>query len=334
MDPQSRSLELIMNDGEKLTRSSAFEMLETTRSPQAYLMSELKSGKWTTSTFCDLLDLITVWTERPASERINIVHVGFSKPTLALLEGLVSPQCGQVLLTETTKKALPAGFRTSSVPVGELDGWPIFIGLEGWGHAKGSPLKSARGAQVEALEPEGWVRFYLTAHSSDGKELAAVGIYNEATYLAREVVLQSRLRHRIGIARFHCLAPLNMADPCEIVRGAPPWLLVRRFKQMPLTRRVAAALSTNNITAVKDLLRFEIGSLLRIPRLGEKSIGGLASMLLKTMEDGPSQNDKALGLSLDRSLPALTARERDVVCRRLGHNRARQGLRKLLMNTA
>jgi hypothetical protein len=93
---------------------------------------------------------------------------------------------------------------------------------------------------------------------------------------------------------------------------------------MPLAQRLAAALSANNIVAVKDLLRFEIGSLLRIPRFGEKSIGGLAAMLLKALEEGPRQTDRGSAGPLDRSLSALTGRERDVVCRRLGHNRARQ----------
>lgn len=314
----------------------SFDRSETACSPLAYLMSQSHAGKWTTSTFCDLLALIGAWTRRESRhQRTDIVHVGFSKPTLPVLRDLVSDVVGSVLLTETAKNALPAGFKTSPMVIGEVDGLPIFVGMQGWGSPLSKALlQTASDSLAENFMAEGWVRNYLGQHPQDEKCLAAKGIYNEATYIAREVGLPSVLRHKIGVARLDYLVQADTKDPCEIIKGAPPWLLVQPLEEIKAAERVSNVFAASSIYAVKDLLTFDLGRLLRLPKFGKKSAADLTSALLKALNEGPkdqfSQPDnRSNAFVVDQSLSVLSERERDVWCRRMGHDRARQTLQQI-----
>jgi hypothetical protein len=236
-----------------------------------------------------------------------------------------------VLLTEPAKNALPGGFETSSISVGEVDGFPTFVGLQGWGYALSrSDLRRTRGVSVKKIVAEGWMREYLALHPADAGNLAAVGICNESTYLSRERDLPSWLRQKLGLARLGYVVQADTQDPCEIAKGAPPWLLVKAFRELSVTMRVVNALSADNINTVQDLLSVDLARLLQIPKFGRGSRLDLMQALRKALAEGPKivteLDNVGPELGLDQGL--LSAKERDVLSRRT-RCRRRQTLQQI-----
>ena len=88
------------------------------------------------------------------------VHVGFRRPALPLVMDIVSHNGGWVLLAEAMRCLLDS--RRLRVQSAKFDGSPIFVGLQGWGHASPSVARSSIYAvAARNSEPEGWVQHYV-----------------------------------------------------------------------------------------------------------------------------------------------------------------------------
>jgi RNA polymerase sigma factor (sigma-70 family) len=295
---------------------------------RAYLMLRSPEGDWSVSVFRDLDTLIQAWVARPApNEIVGVLHVGFDRPPSQRFEEVASRTKGRLLVTASAKYALPNGFESSRNPMGEVDGHPIYMGLRGWGYlADDDTPAEVLAPLAPRLEPQGWVKEFLQQQPDSLNELFDAGIVDDGTYLSNEAKLSRDGRYRTGLFRYRHLVRPNDADPCEVVRASPPWLLDRHLNTLDLTVRISNALGNMRIASVRDLLPYNEDRLLKIQNFGRKSIRHLHETLMAALNEGPfdikttveeAKSDKLIS-EIERSLATLEEREREILSRRMG----------------
>ena len=299
---------------------------------RAFLMLRSADGTWTVTVCRDLGAVMRAWKMRKGQdEDVAVLHVGFDRPPSQSFDGIAVAHPGRMLLTAAAKHVLPNSFVTSTAPVGATESAEVFIGLQGWGYSLEDPTTRAdrfepprKGAVTR--EPQGWVTLFLRKHPSDAKTLSVHGIFDDDTYLDREVELERSVRHRIGLFRLHHIVGTNCDDPCKLARAVPPWLAARKLVSLNLSTRADHVFQANGIKMVRDLADWSPEGLLKQQNFGQKSLRDTLQALTAALKQGPLQAATAeaapesgcLLTEVRRSLLTFSDRERDVLVRRLG----------------
>ena len=95
----------------------------------AYLLIRHRDKTWSVSSHRHLEGLTSDWEVALQSDTdaVAIIHVGFWRPDPAWFESVCSEHQGRVLLTETTKLALPQAFLSSKYPCGAVNNLPLYL---------------------------------------------------------------------------------------------------------------------------------------------------------------------------------------------------------------
>lgn len=299
---------------------------------RAFLMVRSIDGTWTVTVCRDLGTVVRTWRARKEPNLdVAVLHVGFDRPPSHSFNEVVDAYPGRLLLTTAAKHAVPTTFISSAAPVGTAENTDVFIGLQGWGYKLEDPTAGTGHiepphAEAASREPQGWVASFLNQHPTDAHELSEHGIFDDSTYLDREVELERNVRHRTGRFRLHHIVGANCDDPCKLACAAPPWLAARNLISLNLPVRAANVFQVSGIETVRDLAEFSIEALLNQKNFGRKSLGDTLQALLVALNDGPPRMATAESLpesshfltEVRRSLLTFSVRERDVLIRRLG----------------
>lgn len=296
---------------------------------RAFLMRHGPDG-WNVTVCRDLDAVRDAWRVRAIGET-GLLHLGFDRPPSEAFSGIAASHPDRMLLTAAARFGLPHGFDAHGTPVGDVNGLPIYLATRGFGYVLDeSDLPPETAVQMTAARTDfmlqGWVRAYVAETPADMPDLAAAAVVDEATYLAKEHLLDRPLRQRLGIYRFAYLVGGDDSDPARIARCAPPWLQSMPIRQLPLTVRIANGMQRENVKAVGDLVRFEPLGLLSAKNFGRKSFVQLAEMLHAALRNGPTSEDDALVVAemvtmlegMRGTLARLGDRERDILVRRMG----------------
>jgi hypothetical protein len=290
------------------------------------------NGTWTVTVCRDLGAIMRAWNTRQEPDRdVAVLHVGFDRPPSHSFDEVAQAHPGRMLLTEAAKHVVPASFRSSADPVGAAESIDVFIGLQGWGYTLADPTEGTgrveKMRQVSlAREPKGWVASFLHEHPDDAEALSAKDIFDDSSYLEREVELERSVRHRAGLFRLHHIIGTNCEDPCELARAAPPWLAARELISLDLPVRADNVFRVSGIKTVRDLAEWSPEALLNQKNFGRKSLRDTLQVLTAALNEGPlreasseviSESDRLL-TEVRRSLLTFSDRERDVLIRRLG----------------
>jgi len=297
---------------------------------RAFLMLRTDDMGWNVSVFRALEDLLGAWKARPDPDTSTaVVHIGFDRPPSRDFELLARDHPGKALVTAAAKYALPADFRASRRPIGEVGGLPLFVGTRGWGYLLDDDvdLVPSSAITVQPRQYEGWVYEFVRDRPEAASGLRDADIWNDADYLAREGGLPVTLRHEAGLERFrHLITKTDRNDPCEFACAAPPWLAERTFDTMSLTVRITNVFSAMGLQTVSDLAAHSLAEMLGIKNFGRTSVIHLTDRLEAALREGPfsveAKIDDAANLtllmSIRRSLLNCEEREQSIVRRRMG----------------
>ncbi|MFE0754298.1 sigma factor-like helix-turn-helix DNA-binding protein [Inquilinus sp. NPDC058860] len=305
---------------------------------RAFLMLRAPTGEWAVSVHRDLKTLLEAWASRDNAElATGVLHVGFDRPPSRAFDDLVCNRSGRLLLTGAAKYALPSGFLSTDLPIGFIEGMPVYLGRQGWGYVLDDEEVQPPSPQQPTQEAEGWVRDFLEVTPEAAAELESVGIFDELSYWSRETELDRRLRTSIGVYRFEEFIGSGRADPCEFARAAPPWLADRPFESLELTVRISNVFSGLKITRIRDLETFTLKQLLDVPNFGRRSVSDLVESLEHALAEGPfsiddrvsDASESSLLVSVRQSLTKYEEREREVLRRRMGLDTPAQTLQQI-----
>ena len=311
---------------------------------RAFLMVRSSDGTWTVAVCRNLGAVMRAWEMRKEPDRdVGVLHVGFDRPPSHNFDEIAEAHPGRMLLTAAAKHVLPNSFVASVASAGAAESIEVFIGLQGWGYMLEDPtveIEHVEPPHSDSVtnEPKGWVSLFLNEYPSDAETLLAQGIFDEASYLDREVGLERNVRHRVGVFRTHHVVDANCDDPCTLARAAPPWLAERELIFLELPVRVDNVFRNSGIKTVRDLADWSPETLLRQENFGRKSLNDTLQALKVALNDGPHLATAATEAILEsgplltevqRSLLSFSDRERDVLVRRLGFETAPETLQEV-----
>ncbi len=134
---------------------------------------------------------------------------------------------------------------------------------------------------------EPWFKELVVERPSRVAELSLLGIDSAATYMTRREGLSLEALEDTEEFRFaRELRTINPADPFQLVRIAPLWLLSVPVKHLELTARCANALRRNAIQSVGDLLNYQFCEAIRWKNFGKKSARDLSLGLHSAIKQG------------------------------------------------
>ena len=314
---------------------------------RAFLLIRDNDGEWTIGVFHGLNEIVDAWDRAMPNSHCGVLHVGFDRRDARSFETIAQEQAGRLLLTPGARGALPSSYKSSSEAIGDVEGEPIYLALDGWGYTIEDPV-----VDVSAEDPEasGWVREFIFEHDGVQAELLASEILNEETYVANEGRLTAKLRAELGKYRSEKLLGLGKSDPTEIARSAPPWLSSRSFSEFELTVRLDNVFRRNGIDTVSDLARHTLDDLFKFQNFGRTSCRDLCRSLMLAIEAGPTPSHDALiaaiksgdaptgqcGIASQSLVEAvencflgLKPREADILKRRMGWERPPETLEEI-----
>ena len=306
-----------------------------------------EAGEWSVKVFRALNEIVEAWTEAARRPVAGVLHVGFDRRNARSFETIAQEYPQRLLLTPGARGALPATFRSSTSPVGNVEDEPLFLALDGWGYSIEEPVGNA---VTQKVQPRGWIRDFLDEHSDTEPALSASEISDDQSYLENEEGLNERLRTELGKFRFQYLLGTSKNDPTEIARSAPPWLMKRRFSDLDLTVRLDNVFRKNSIETVADLSRHSLDELFKFQNFGRTSCHDLSRILVSALDAGPLETREAilgaiengspistqLGLenrslieAVEHCFSGLSHREADILKRRMGWDSPAQTLEEI-----
>lgn len=314
---------------------------------RAFLLVRDCDGEWTVEVFHSLNEIVDAWDRAIPNSFCGVLHVGFERRSTRSFEAIAQAFRGRLLLTPGARGALPSGFKSSSNAIGDVEGEPVFLALDGWGYTIEEPVQEA---SVEPPRFQGWVRDFLDQYGEVRDELAASEIFDDQSYLANEGRLTTDLRHKLANFRFENLLGFARNDPTEVARAAPPWLISRKFSEFDLTVRLDNVFRRNRIETVADLSQHSLDELFKFQNFGRTSCRDLCRILMAAIEAGPSQahntllaaiesgvatssqigdDNQSLIQAVEKCLLGLKPRESDILKRRMGWNSSPETLEEI-----
>jgi len=293
---------------------------------RAFLMLRSSVGEWDIQVSHSLEDVLHGWEHLTEQPKSAVLHVGFERRVARSFEDLATQFPGMVLLTPGAKGALPASFSTSKEAIGNVNGEPIYLALEGWGYAEPEP---SRTIPERSGEFSGWLTSFLQEQPQHADLLTEAGIFDENSYLELESTLSTELRLQTGLFRNNFLVGDDGDDPTALARAAPPWLASQELGNLDLTVRICNVFRRLSLKTVRDIGSLTVSDLLTFQNFGRTSIRQLADIFRRALLAGPRDADQEMVLSsgerlLDavrNSLATCSERERDILVRRMGLER-------------
>lgn len=268
---------------------------------RAYLLVRRGAGDWDVTVHRDLESLMEAWQPFEKFHSGAVVHVGFGRPETVAFEIIAAQWCGRVLLTAAARYAFPTQCAVAPSPVGEVEGIPLYVALEGWGYETTAeqiglaitPHETTTKPQHELLQTDlfaisNWCDFLTQQNPNLAAEATACGVTDEASYLSREHELPTDLRGRLGWERFTFYAGTSPA-PYTIIghlRYAPPWLLSLPIAALNLSVRPNNCMVANSVVTVNDLARLGEDALLKFANLGRKSFREISERVVHVFTEG------------------------------------------------
>lgn len=314
---------------------------------RAFFLVRQDCDLWDVAVFHSLDDVIKAWDDAKAPNVTGVLHVGFERRSARDFEDLAAQFPGRVLLTPAAKWALPRNFRTSSHPIGDVDGEPVFLALGGWGYDLDDPAPHSPEPKRFAV---GWIKEFIEQHPEEKDALAEHGILDDSSYIANEEGLSESLRTTLGKFRLQHVLGRSPRDPTKIARAAPPWLLTREMSLIDLTVRLDNVFRKHGIATVEDLGRYQLEELFKFRNFGRTSSKDLSNILLSELEKGPAQDKgkilraleagetpvaenlsskSTLLAEVESSLQSLDERKADILKRRMGWDQPPQTLEEV-----
>lgn len=290
---------------------------------RAYLLVRRSKNDWDATVHRDLEALTEAWRPYENAQVAAVVHVGFWRPETSSFESIVAQWNGRVLVTAAARYALPTAYAVAPIPVGEVEGIPLYVGLAGWGYeisAEQVGLAGLSASDADSADHRELQRNILIdgdwLAAEAGPQLAAearhAGVVDEASYLQQESRLPMALRKRLGFARYvHFVGAAPAADSIiDNLRYAPPWLLALSISELNLSARASNCMRENSVQVVEDLTLFGIDALLKFEKFGRKSLRDVEEKLVSTFEQGPARpmllnNDQPLASPIGTAESAI-----------------------------
>lgn len=305
---------------------------------RAYLMLGHAGKSWQISVHRTLEELSAHWALRDDPETtLGILHVGFGRPPTRHFDPFVSLFSGKLLLTASAKYSLPVDFKSSSTPIGNVEGLPIYLATRGWGYLiEGDDAPVFEPTKAEPVFQD-WVAQFVARHPTSRSVLSSLSIFDDATYLLNEGELEFDLRRALGQKRFESLFRDEWNDPCAFAKASPPWLRSRSFHSMDLSVRARNGLVNADIQTVEDLAYLSTAQLRELRGFGTKSIEDVLTALELALEEGPHTNDIKMQVAsnvellqaIRESLMQFCERDRDIIRRRMGLDYPAQTLQEI-----
>jgi len=268
---------------------------------RAYLLVRQGVGDWDVTVHRDQESLMEAWRPFEKFHSGVLVHVGFGRPETAAFETIVAQWSGRVLLTASAHYAFPKKYIVAPNPVGEVEGIPLYVALDGWGYAITVeqiglaiiPCEAANKPLCEFLQSDlfkvsNWCDFLERQNPRLASEARASGVTDDASYLSREHELPTDLRGRLGLERFNYYAgtPLTPETIIDHLRYAPPWLLSLPISVLNLSVRPNNCMVANSIVTVNDLARRGASAILKFANLGRKSFREISERVVHIFTEG------------------------------------------------
>ncbi|MHC8441420.1 MAG: DNA-directed RNA polymerase subunit alpha C-terminal domain-containing protein [Candidatus Eutrophobiaceae bacterium] len=239
------------------------------------------------------------------------VHVGFERPDTASVEELLSKQEGLVFLSSGAMGTMPFPVRASQKSIGLAGENSFHAVLDGFGYqieqadvTQPASLHSTHKTPIpENTEPRGWVTSLPKIEPELAQELRAVGIWDEGSYLLREIDLDFNARYLVGLRRYEILEgeQPNAATLIESLRSAPPWILDAKIALLNLSVRSKNVCAANDIKTIRDFAKYGLRDLYKLPNLGKKSISEISRGMAHLFTTGHPL--KAVASKLDWVIP-------------------------------
>lgn len=264
----------------------------------AYLLVRHSDGTWNVTSHRNLEGLTSDW--RSALEFDNkasaLVHVGFWRPDLALLDTVCSENEGRVLLTGAAKLALPQAFSSAERPCAVVENLPIYLALSGWGYEIEELRTQTPDSKqpVDTLKaPLDWLKDLQRELPDLFAECSRFSVLSEVLYQQNENQLPTSIRNRVAAYRFKVLfgSPPSGDNMVDGLIFAPPWMLRLSTSALDLTVRATNCLGTIGADSVDDVARIGPAGLLDIPHLGRKTVSDISQALFDAFELGSAYCD-------------------------------------------
>lgn len=281
---------------------------------RAFLLTKLSPSDWDVTTHRDLETIEAAWRERLVKEAAAAIHVGFWRPSTEAFSSILAEYPGRLLLTSAAKYSLPKSFSTSSVPIGEVEGLPLFLALSGWGYDANDPVVAApvtleRSSEtcretISVTQPfsdPDWVNHGTSAHPDVFKVATEHGILDEESYLFHEDKLPLRIRESLGMIRFrwYCRDNLTEDSILDHLNFAPPWFLSLPIAILSLSTRSRNVMAEKRIVKIGDLAKYKTHQISAFEKMGQKSVREIGSRLLAILAGGITHPLVGIEFNLD-----------------------------------
>lgn len=270
---------------------------------RAYLYARDQGGNWTVSPYRELEPLLDAIGVRAQARESAALHVGFWRPETAQIAQVADQWNGALLMSGSARGSMPAGIVTTTRPVSQVEGVDVYLVLNGLGYKHVDPSLDLPPRAPVALasadlsaelseqrsEPAEWVADLQIGDPSLCDDLLQRGIFDEATYFAREKNLPLDARTRAGISRYKLLSGLS-PDPGTIVEHltcCPPWLLRVRVESLELTVRLRNVFNAHQLETVGSVAELGYSRILRLPNFGRGSAFAFGKLIWTHLLNGP-----------------------------------------------
>lgn len=272
---------------------------------RAFFILQLAHGTCEVTAHRELESVEEAWKARPEGGTSAAIHVGFWRPGAEAFAQTLSAWPGRVLLSSSTRHALPSGFAASALPVGEAAGLPLHLALSGWGYEIQDPSQAGTALHTTKCQSSIPRPFgdWCSALPSEDPQLAAAasasGVTDESSYLDTEPLLPSWLRDRLGRFRFAHLsgdAEPKAARILDLLQFTPPWLLSLPVSSLNLSVRGCNVLESTSIVTIGDLAAYGSRGVWRFANLGRKTYFEICERIVRAFSAGNASAHYALFL--------------------------------------
>ena len=262
---------------------------------RAFLFSCGPSGEWSSSAFRELEPLIEA-TKAALVTESAVIHVGFWRPETTKIAKLAQNWVGRLLLSESAIGSLPPPVCASQSSVGEIEGLFFRLALDGFGYQIDDPTANMPAPHLQpdpanasgTYTAQGWVKRLIDNKPEMATLLSKARIWDDATFEENESSLETKERINLALDRFRMVTGANVSqfNILDNLHACPGWLLKDELKWLELTVRTKNVCSAHHMSTVGDLAKKGSTGLLKLTNMGQGSVFGLSTTLLKAFING------------------------------------------------
>ena len=241
-----------------------------------------------------------------------VIHIGFWRPDADAFLEVVERFPGVVLVTSSTKDALPQPLATTGKPVCLVQGIGLYPILSGWGYETSAAklgvasewqrqlaiLGNAKPSlqiplPLERSECSEWVARLAFENPEAHQAALDFGIFDDASLFTKELALPEKLRSLLNVCRFKFIT--GGFPHCSIVLDklhlAGPALLSTPFSILELSVRANNVFTKHNINFVNEIAVLKTEGLLKLKNMGRGTVTELSYLMMGLWFPGFDQND-------------------------------------------